>query len=107
MILTEVLAKSPADLTEEEKTFLLEHKDILSDADKERFKDVVAGLVEGASPALVLEEVVAKAPADLTEEEKTFLVANVDQLSEDDQTKFKDVLAAGSSPNPNKPYPGK
>ncbi|GAI54077.1 unnamed protein product, partial [marine sediment metagenome] len=54
-----------------------------------------------------LADVVAKAPADLTEDEKAFLKANVDQLSDVDKEKFKDVLAAGSPPNPNKPYPGK
>lgn len=43
MILTEVLAKDAAVLTDEEKAFLKEHADILSVEEKEKFKDVLAG----------------------------------------------------------------
>lgn len=107
MILSEILAKEPAVLSEEEKKFLLDNKDILSEDDKIKFKGVVVGLVEESPPAPLLEEVVVKEPTDLTEAEKTVLKATVGQLSEEQKEKFKDVLAEGSPPNPNKPYPGK
>jgi len=55
-VLTEVLAKDPALLTEEEKAFLREHADILSDEEKAKFKDVIPEFAtptpaEGEAPA--------------------------------------------------------
>lgn len=43
MELETIVAKEVADLNDEEKTFLNEHKDELSDDNKEKFKEVLEG----------------------------------------------------------------
>jgi len=87
MNLEEILKKDIADLTDEEKTFLKDHKDELTEEQKETYKDIVEE--EEEDP---LKEILEKSPEDLTDEDKETLKEKKDDLSDEDTEKFKGVL---------------